>query len=259
MDFRLSNQRFLVFGASSGFGRAIAESLLLEGAHVTVIARRQELLDELSQSYPGQTDVVAGDVLEETTLDKLAEKVKNGDQIHGIVLNSGGPPATAAIETDMEQWDDAYYSVMRWKIDFLNRVLPQLRKYEYGRILFVESQSIKQPIPNLTLSNAYRAGIAGYVKTLAQELAPEGITANILAPGAHMTPAINRVIEKQSENQGISFGQARDKLEQSIPVKRMGKAEELASLALWLLSPHSAYVTGQTMSHDGGKNQSLWG
>lgn len=259
MDLQLSKQRFLVFGASSGFGRAIAEALLSEGASVIVTARRKDTLNELAQAYPNQTEVVTGDVLEEATLDTLAGKIKYGNQLHGLVLNSGGPAATAAIETDIKQWDEAYHSVMRWKIDFINRILPHLREYEYGRILFIESQSIKQPIPNLTLSNSYRAGIAGYAKTLAQELAPEGITANILAPGAHMTPAINRVIEKQSEKQGISFDQSRENLEQGIPVKRMGKAEELASLALWLLSPLSAYVTGQTLSHDGGKNQSLWG
>jgi len=259
MDFQITNQRFLVFGASSGFGRAIAEGLLNEGARVIVTARREDKLNELLQAYPNQTHVVTGDVLEDSTLETLASTVNDGGQLHGVVLNSGGPPATAAVETGLELWDEAYHSVMRWKIDFLYRILPHLLHYQYGRILLVESQSIKQPIPNLTLSNAYRAGIAGFAKTLARELAPKGITTNILAPGPHDTPAIKRVIEKQSDTQNITFDEARTTLEQGIPVQRMGKAEELASLALWLLSPHSAYVTGQTLSHDGGNNQSLWG
>jgi 3-oxoacyl-[acyl-carrier protein] reductase len=164
-----------------------------------------------------------------------------------------------AIETTMEDWDEAYQLVMRWKVSLTKRLLPYFQEERYGRILFLESHSIKQPIENLVLSNAYRAGIAGFAKTLALEIADKGVTVNIIAPGSHDSPAIKRVIQKAAENQHISYKEAQKKLEDNIPVKRMGKPEELAQLAAWLLSPLSSYITGQTINHDGGVNKSLFG
>ena len=111
----------------------------------------------------------------------------------------------------------------------------------------------------MVLSNAFRAGVTGYAKSLANELAPKGVTVNVLAPGSHETPAIERVINSKSKVEDISYDVAKSGLEQNIPVGRMGKAEELASLAAWLLSEHSGYVTGQTISHDGGSVSGLFG
>ncbi|WP_255702660.1 SDR family oxidoreductase [Antarcticibacterium sp. 1MA-6-2] len=134
-------------------------------------------------------------------------------------------------------------SVLRWKVELVLRLLPIFQKQQYGRILFLESQSVKQPIPSLVLSNSFRAGVVGFAKTLALEIAKMGITVNVLAPGSHETPAIERVIQKRSEDSGKSQEEMRRKLAEDIPVGRMGKAEEFASLATWLLSPLSGYVT----------------
>ncbi|MGF1669145.1 MAG: SDR family oxidoreductase [Balneolaceae bacterium] len=258
MDLKISGQRFLVCGASSGFGCAIARQLLQENASLILTARRESLLKEKFSSYGDRVEILAGDLTNEDLLTKI-EKSSIAGPLHGILINAGGPPAGTPLETTMNQWDDAYQLVMRWKIDLVLHLAPVLAEQGYGRILFIESKSVKQPIPELVLSNAFRAGVAGFAKSLATELAGKGITVNILAPGAHDTPAIERVIKKRSESAGISYEQAKEEMEQSIPIGRMGSANELASLAVWLLSPRSGYVTGQTISHDGGSVAGLFG
>ncbi|MGB8704282.1 MAG: SDR family oxidoreductase, partial [Gillisia sp.] len=252
------NQTFLVCGASSGFGRAVAERLLQEGAAIIAVARREEKLVELQSAFPEQVKIVVGDLTEEGVLDRL-ESVFTEHEISGALINSGGPPALAAMETTMKQWDDAYMSVMRWKIDLSLRLAKFFSEQKYGRLLFVESQSVKQPIPSLVLSNSFRAGVVGFAKTLSLEVAKKGITVNVLAPGSHETPAINRVIKKRSEETGKSHEEVKKNMEAAIPVGRMGNAEEFSSLAIWLLSPLSGYVTGQTLSHDGGNIKGLFG
>lgn len=258
MDLKLSNQRFLICGASSGFGRAVAERLLTEGANVFVVARRKEKLDELKSAYPEQVTTIIGDLTNNSVLDKIESIIKD-NQLHGVLINAGGPPALSAMETSLEQWDEAYQSVLRWKVALTKRLVPYFSTHSYGRILFVESHSIKQPIPSLVLSNALRAAVVGFAKTLSHEVAKKGITVNILAPGSHQTPAIDRVIKKRAENSGQSFQEVKAAMEKSIPVGRMGTGEEFASLAAWLFSPHSGYVTGQTISHDGGNIKGLFG
>ena len=258
MDLKLRDQRFIVCGASSGIGQAIATQLLREGAHVVAVARRGDLLRDKFSSYSDQTDIIEGSLIYSNTLDEI-EKAAGKGKLHGVVFNAGGPPTGTPLETDMKDWDAAWQLVMRWKIELALRLTPLLVEKNYGRMLFVESKSVKQPLPALTLSNAFRAGVVGFTKTLSAEVAPSGVTVNVLAPGAHDTPAIERVIENSKGKQEISYDEARKQLEEAIPVKRMGKAEEIASLAAWLLSEHSGYVTGQTISHDGGAVSGIFG
>ena len=258
MDLKLDSQRFIVCGASSGFGEAIARQLIREGAHVILVARRGDLLREKFSHYEDQTDIVEGSFLYKETLSKIEKSVQK-NPFHGIVFNAGGPPTGTPLNTDMADWDSSWQLVMRWKIDLALRLAPLLVEKNYGRMLFIESQSVKQPLPSLSLSNAFRAGVVGFAKSLALEIADKGVTVNILAPGSHETPAIERVIKNNSSLKGISFDKAKDEMVENIPVKRMGKAEEFASLAAWLLSPHSGYVTGQTISHDGASIKGIFG
>jgi 3-oxoacyl-[acyl-carrier protein] reductase len=258
MDLKIENQRFIICGASSGFGRAIAEFLLDEGASVIAVARREKKLKELKKSYDSQVDIVAGDLTDDDTHNKIEAAIGN-DQLHGVVINAGGPPALNPLETAIYDWDEAYNNVMRWKIELVLRLVSYFTSKEYGRILFVESQSVKQPIPSLVLSNSFRAGMVGFAKSLAQEVAKQGVTVNVLAPGSHDTPAIERVIKKAADGSDKSEEEVSEEMEASIPVGRFGKGEELASLAGWVLSPHASYVTGQTISHDGGNIKGLFG
>ena len=137
--------------------------------------------------------------------------------------------------------------------------MPILVKNQYGRIVCIESVSVKQDVDNLILRNALRPAIVGFAKTVAQEVASKGVTINVLAPRFHKTAAIKRLILKKSELDNISIDEARSQFEAEIPVGDMGKPEEMASLALWLLSPLSRYVTGQTITHDGGTVKGFFG
>ena len=258
MNLKLENQRFIVCGASSGFGEAIARQLLTEGAHVILVARRGNLLKDKYSHYEKQTTIVEGSLIYKETLAKIEKSVKK-EPFHGVVLNAGGPPTGTPLNTDMTDWDAAWQLVMRWKIDLALRLAPLLVDNNYGRMLFIESQSVKQPLPSLALSNSFRAGVVGFAKSLALEIADKGVTVNVLAPGSHETPAIERIIQNNSSIKGISYDKAKEEMVENIPVKRMGKAEEFASFATWLLSPHSGYITGQTISHDGGSIQGIFG
>lgn len=258
MDLRISDQRFIVCGASSGFGRAIAEQLLEEGASVIAVARREKKLIELKKTYGDKVTVIAGNLLTEDTHNDIEAAIGN-ESIHGVVINAGGPPALTPLETAMYDWDKAYKKVMRWKIDLTLRLVSYFTNNNYGRILYIESQSVKQPIPKLVLSNSFRAGMVGFAKSLSLEVAKQGVTVNVLAPGSHDTPAIERVIKKEEDDSDKSFKEIKKAMEESIPVGRFGKGEEIASLAVWLLSPHASYVTGQTISHDGGSIKGLFG
>ena len=250
MDLYLKNKLFIVTGASSGFGRAIASMLSQEEAEVIAVARGMDKLKALKDEHPA-IEVLSLDMTKPESLTSLVASVGERD-LNGIVVNAGGPPAKAFLETNMGDWDLAYQQVLRWKVDLAQTFLPIFEKNNYGRYLFIESISVKQPVPNLVLSTSLRMAVAGFVKTLADEIALKGITANVMAPGMHMTPALERLIRKNSEVEGISFEEAKEKIIDGVPVKKTGNVDDFGSLALWLLSPFSSYITGQTISVDGG-------
>ncbi len=258
MDLNLAQQHFIVTGCSSGFGKAITEALCREGAGVTGVARKQDPLARLHHQWPGHFTPIQGDLQKPETLDRLMDTVA-GKPLHGVVLNAGGPPAKTASETTVDDWDAAYRQVFRWKADLTLRLLPRFTRAGYGRILYIESQSVKQPIPALALSNAMRAGVVGFAKSLSRDLAAGGVTVNVLAPGPHDTPAIERVITYRTEKTGETYDEAKKAMAAAIPAGRFGTAEEMAGLALWLLSEQAGFVTGQTVSHDGGNIGGLFG
>ena len=226
MNLHLQNKNFLICGASSGFGNAIAHALLNEGANVYLVARREELLQEMALEYPSRVYYLAADLKEKSTISEILELI-DGVELTGAVINGGGPKALSAMETKIEDWDEAYQLIMRWKIELSLKLIPLLEKAENSRLLFIESQSIKQPIPTLVMSNAYRAAIAGFAKSLSTDVAAKGITVNVLAPGSHNTPAIERVIIKTSENTGKSFEEVKAAMDASIPLEGWEKEKNL--------------------------------
>lgn len=257
MDLQLKNKLFVVTGASSGFGRAIASMLCKEEALVIAVARGMDKLKALQDEHPA-IEILSLDMTQPESLSSLVESVGERD-LDGIVVNAGGPPAKAFLETSLGDWDRAYRQVLRWKVDLVHTFLPLFEKNNYGRYLFIESISVKQPVPNLVLSTSLRMAVTGFVKTLSDEIALKGITANVMAPGMHMTPALERLIRKNSEVEGISFEEAKEKIIDNVPVKRTGNVDDFGSLALWLLSPWSSYITGQTISVDGGSVRGAMG
>jgi len=258
MDLKLKDKLFVVCGSTSGFGGSIAKALINEGANVIAVARSEDNIKKLENQFPGKVEGVAKDVTQSSTISFLKDKV--GDrQLDGILINAGGPPAKSFIETDLKDWDGAYKSLLRWKVEITKAFIPKFTKQNYGRLLFVESMSVKQPVENLVLSNSLRLSVVGFVKTLSQEVADRGITLNILAPGYHDTQAMQRLFVKRSEVQEISVEEAKKQFESEIKMGKMGSTDEFASLAIWLLSPISKYITGQTISVDGGLIKSIFG
>lgn len=258
MNLTINNQLFIVGGATSGFGKAIAEALIAEGAQIIAIARGEDKLLQLQTTAPNQIEILAGDLSQPAILASLIELVNNR-QVHGILVNAGGPPAKTVMETTLEDWDNAYQSLLRWKIALTQAFVPAMIKHGYGRFLYIESSTVKQPLENLVLSNSLRVAVVGMVKTLSQEIAKSGVTLNIIGPGSHNTPAIDRIYKKKAEQTGIPFEDVKATAIQQIPVGTLGEAADFASLAVWLLSPLSRFITGQTITVDGGAVKGIMG
>src|SRR6478609_270576 len=251
MDLHIKNHLFIIGGATSGFGKAIAEALLKEGANIIAVARTEVKLKTLQALAPGQVEIITGDVSGEDMIVQLQDLVGNR-QLHGMLINAGGPPAKTVLETTLEDWDTAYKNILRWKVAITQAFVPTMMEQGYGRLLYIESASLKQPMENLVLSNSLRVAVVGMVKTLSQEISKSGVTLNILGPGSHNTPAIDRIYHKKAEQTGLPFEEIKQKAIEQIPVGALGEAEDFASLALWLLSPASRYITGETITVDGG-------
>lgn len=250
MNLELTDQLFIVGGATSGFGKAVAHKLLEEGAAIIAVARNREQLHALYDGHR-KAEVVVGDITQSFTIEQLKQQV--GDRtLHGMLVNAGGPPAKTVLETTLTDWDDAYAKILRWKVEITQTFVPAMISGGYGRIVYIESSSVKQPIENLVLSTSLRLAVTGFVKTLSQEVSKTGVTLNILGPGSHDTPAVDRLYHKKSEQTGLSFDEVKQAAIKQIPVGRLGDPNDFAALALWLLSKQSGFVTGQTIMVDGG-------
>ncbi len=243
-----------VYGCSSGFGKAITLKLLSDGHSVCGFSRSFPHL--VNRGFSHYTCDVTDELLLNET---LSNAVKSHGIPDGIVLNAGGPATGTASETHPADYRDAYDLVFDWKIRVVHYLLPLFKQRQSGRIVFIESQSLKQPIPNLVLSNSMRLAVAGFAKTLASEVARLGIQVNIIAPGSHNTPAIERVINAKCDSSEKKRATIKREMEESIPAARFGEPEELAALVAWLLSAESSFMTGQTISHDGGNVRHIFG
>lgn len=255
MDLQIKGQSFLVCGATSGFGKGTAIALLNEGANVIGVARNEEKLKAMEAKFKGKFIPLKGDIHNSEIIDKAVEQAKK-QNISGALINAGGPPAMSFDETKLENWDEAYRTLLRWKVELTQKLLPHFKNKNYGRLVYIESSSVKQPIENLVLSTSLRLSVVGLVKTLSQEISDKHINFNIVAPGSHATPAIERLIKKKSEASGISYEQAKEEWIQNIPMKKMGNPDYLGALAAWLLSPLSEFITGQVYSLEGGSVKS---
>jgi len=251
MDLEVKNRLFLITGASSGLGEGVARALLQEGAEIIAVARNENKLAALNRSFPGQVHSVCADIFKPETAGRLKSVVGNKN-LGGLLINASGPPAMTFSETVIDDWDQAYQEILRWKVNMLYTFLPGFISAGYGRILFIESSSVKQPVERLILSNSLRLAVVGMVKTVSQEIAATGVTLNILAPGFHDTPAVERLFSKRASLEKITKEEARRRYKAEIKVGRFGNREEFGALAAWLLSPLSGYITGQTISVDGG-------
>lgn len=257
MDLGLAGRPALVAAASRGLGKASALSLAGEGASVAICGRDpgalQAARDEIAERTGSTVVAVQADVSrQEDALRFVREGAEalGGCQI--LVPNAGGPPAGRFDDFTEEDFRAAlelnYFSTLR----MAREALPRMREAGYGRIVVIGSITMKQPIPNLMLSNSVRAGVLGWAKSLSEELAPEGITVNLVLPGRVWTDRVRQLIEGQAAKEGRSVEEVRAADEGSIPMRRFGDPREVGDLVAFLASERAAYLTGLSILVDGG-------
>lgn len=239
MDLGLNGRRALVTAASRGLGRACAEALGAEGARVYISSR-----DPQSIEATGRALDAAGWYAADMSRAGEPEALVNAavDALGGLdilVVNSGGPPSGVLEGLPLESWQGAFDLVLMSAVRLVKAALPHVRRSEQGRIVFITSISVRQPIPNVVLSNSLRAAVTGLAKTLSSELAVDRITVNCLAPDAIRTDALRRLGDVES-------------MEARAPMKRLGDPAEVGAACAFLCSRQAGYVTGQTLGIDGG-------
>ncbi|WP_063571731.1 MULTISPECIES: SDR family oxidoreductase [Luteibacter] len=261
MDLRLTGRHALVCGASQGIGRATAFELAELGASVTLLSRSADALialaAELPATHPGQKHRhIAVDMLDTEALTAAVTEAAHLNAVHVLVNNSGGPPPGPAWNAEPEAFLVAFRQHLLGAQVVTRACLPGMRAAHYGRIVNVISTSVKEPIPNLGVSNTVRAAVAGWAKTLSAEVAPDGITVNNVLPGYTRTPRLEALVEAS-----VKAGRGRDEVERgllaSVPAARFGDPAEVAAVIAFLASPAAGYVNGVSLAVDGGRTRSL--
>lgn len=263
MDLGLSGKTALVCAASQGLGRAVADELAREGASLILCARGEETLDTACDSIREQSgaDVlgVAGDLSIALDVERIVETgVKRFGKIDILVTNIGGPPAGRFEDLGRDAWDDAARLLLGSVLDLTRLVLPGMKKRGWGRILNITSIAAKQPVDNLILSNSLRAAVTGFAKTLAGEVAADGVTVNNIMPGYTRTERLEELIDFLAEKESLTAAQIRARWESEIPMRRLGETSEFAALAAFLVSKRASYITGSSIAVDGGWIRSLF-
>jgi 3-oxoacyl-[acyl-carrier protein] reductase len=256
MNLGLENRRALVTGASRGLGRAIALALAAEGAAVTAVARNAERLSQLTTAVSGTGSVTTQvcDLANPAAIQGLTGVLENLDV---LVLNTGGPPPATAVDATDALWSAQFEAMFLSAVRLTRLALPGMRERGFGRIIAVVSSGVIQPIPNLAISNAIRLALVGWAKTLAGEVADQGITVNCLAPGRIATDRVAELDQGRSKREGISVDEVQRQSRGTIPAGRYGESEEFASMAVFLASTQASYMTGGVIRVDGGMIRSV--
>jgi 3-oxoacyl-[acyl-carrier protein] reductase len=257
MDLGLKGKTALVLGAGSGLGRAIAISLGAEGAQVAIAGRRMETVQEsirLTQAAgSSKTLGLEWDLADLSQIDPQITRIeKELGSIDILVNNTGGPPPTPASGQDPATWTKFFQSMVLSVIAITDRALPNMKARRWGRILTNTSGGIITPIPNLAISNTLRASLVGWSKTLSSEVAKDGITVNIVAPGRIATDRIKFLDDAKAKREGRSVEDVFAESLKSIPMGRLGTPEEYGDVVTFLASPRAAYITGSIIRVDGG-------
>ena len=262
MDLGLRGRVALVTAGSRGLGRAIAEELAAEGTSLVICARGADQLEKTRAEIAGmvKTPVVAvqADVSKPEDVNGVLHKTFDVFQrIDILVTNAGGPPAGPFESHSAETWESAYRLTLGSVLNLCRGVLPGMKERRWGRILNVTSIAAKQPVENLILSNSLRAAVTGFARTLANEVAPWGITVNNILPGYTRTQRVEDLAAATAKASGASPEAVRAKWENQIPVGRLGEPREFAALAAFLASDRASYITAQSIAADGGWIRSL--
>lgn len=262
MDLGLKGRVALVAGSSRGLGRAIAEELAAEGASLVLCARGEGALREACESIEQQSGArvvaVAADLADPTGVERVVDAgMQAFGKIDILVTNAGGPPAGPFESHSREAWQAAWQLTFESVLDLTRAVLPGMKERRWGRILNVTSIAVKQPVENLILSNSVRAAVTGFARTLANEVAPFGITVNNILPGYTRTERLDELADAISSARSIAPDEVRAQWESQTPMGRIGEPREFAALAAFLASERASFITGTSVQVDGGWVRSL--
>ena len=255
MRIQLQGRTALVLGGTRGLGWGCARALAEAGARVIVNGRDAAHGQAAVADLPGGA-FVAGDIGDEAGRAALIAGVDAIAAPDIIVTNAGGPPAAPFEETELAQWRQGYETNLIGPLEIVRHWLPRMRAQHFGRIVNITSFVVKELFPNKALSNSLRVGLTGAMGSLAREVAASGITVNGMLPGLMDTGALQRVYRDRSQRQGIPEDQVKAQMAQSVPMGRLGTADDFGPLCAFLASDLAAYITGQNICIDGGLTRS---
>jgi 3-oxoacyl-[acyl-carrier protein] reductase len=257
MDLGLSGRTAVVGGSSKGLGKASALALAAEGARVTICARTKADLDEAAaeiREHTGATVLAVQADLNsaEGIREVVAATVERFGGVDVLVTNSGGPAAGKFADLDDEDWRRAFETVTLSFVRFVREVSPHMRKQRWGRIVAIQSSSVKQPVEHIDLSNGTRPGVAGLMKAIMPDLARDNITINLVLPGTFLTSRIHPSLAERSPEVDATVIEQLAPLAEKIPLGRLGEPTELGHLVAFLASERASYITGAVYQVDGG-------
>ncbi len=256
MDLGLNGKTALVMGASRGLGAASARTLALEGAKVIAAARTVADIEAWRATLPAdvqaRVEAVRLDGADLASVDALADHALAAGGVDILVGNTGGPPPGVAAEITRDQWIANFAPMAANLFHFTGRLLPAMRAKRWGRIVTIASSGIEQPIPNLALSNGIRSAVLGWSKTLATEVAGDGVTVNVVMPGRILTERIGQLDTANAAKQGKTREEVEAASKAQIPMGRYGDPQEFADVVAFLCSARASYLTGSKFRVDGG-------
>ncbi len=258
MDYGIASKIAIVTASTRGLGRACAEALASEGCRLAICSRDQASVEtaakEISSQFGAGVIGVAADMSREEEIAYLVQQVRSslGDP-DIVVANAGGPPPGTFESTAISDYSKAVDLNLMSAVHLVHHCYPAMKKKQWGRIIAITSISVKQPIGNLLLSNMARAGLTGFLKTIATELAPHGITVNALLPGTHKTSRIDQLINDTAKREGKPEKTVAQEMMATIPCQSIGDPSDFGAAAAFLASQQARYITGQNLLIDGGK------
>ena len=261
MDLGISGKRALVMSSSRGLGLGIAEALADEGVHVLLTGRSEDRLRAAAEAIVargGKADWVGADLARADSVEVLAEAAES--KLGGVdilICNTGGPPPGRMVEADLSVLAKNFDTMVLRVMQLAARIVPGMRAAGWGRILTVGSSGVVQPIPTLALSNTLRSALVGWSKSLATDLASEGITVNMLIPGRIHTDRVDELDAANAKKAGRTVDEIATASRATIPAARYGRVEEFAKVAAFLCSAPASYVTGSLVRCDGGLIRSV--
>lgn len=262
MNTSLKNKTALVAGSTSGIGHATAIMMAGMGADIVLIARNRDKLNAVREALNGISSgnhkVLEADFSDSASLEEaIAAYFKDGGCADILVNNTGGPPGGPVHTAGKDAFRSAFEMHLICNHILATACIPSMRKRGYGRIINVISTSVKQPLPNLGVSNTVRGAVANWAKTLSNELGPFGITVNNVLPGATRTGRLSSIVENKAKKAEITPEQALKQMADAVPLKRVAEPEEVAAGICFLASPAASYINGINLPVDGGRTGTL--